>query len=45
VCPVCGEAMRRELNGFRAPPTPGVFWFCTNADCDDGRQNRIYSGG
>ena len=45
VCPVCGEAMRREVNGFRSPPMPGAFWFCTSVDCDDGRQNRIYSGG
>ena len=44
-CPTCGEPMRREMDGVRAPPLPGVFWFCTNRDCEDGRKNRIYSGG
>ena len=37
--------MRREFDGVRNPPMPGVFWFCTNADCEDGKRNRLYSGG
>ena len=44
-CPTCGEPMRREFDWVRNPPMPGVFWFCTNADCADGKGNRIYSGG
>ena len=44
-CPTCGRAMRREINGIRTPPMPGLFWFCTNLDCKDGKQNHIYSGG
>ena len=44
-CPTCGEPMRREFDGVRNPPMPGVFWFCTNADCEDGKRNRLYSGG
>ena len=44
-CPVCGEPMRREVDGVRVPPMPHTFWFCTNRDCDDGKRNRIYSGG
>ncbi len=45
VCPKCGQDMRREHDGVRVPPMPKVFWFCTNVDCDDGRNNRLYSGG
>jgi hypothetical protein len=37
--------MRREYDGVRNPPMPQVFWFCINADCEDGVRNRIYSGG
>ncbi len=44
-CPVCGESMRREFDGVRNPPMPGIFWFCTNPECDDGKKNRLYSGG
>ncbi len=44
-CPECGRLMRREFDGVRNPPMPGVFWFCTNADCADGKRNKIYSGG
>ena len=44
-CPKCGQPMRREFDGVRNPPMPGVFWFCTNAECGDGGRNRIYSGG
>lgn len=45
LCPTCGEPMRREIDGVRLPPMPGVFWFCPNKDCPDGKRNRIYSGG
>ena len=45
ICPKCGSEMRRELNGVRLPPMPGAFWFCTNLDCEDGKRNRVYSGG
>ena len=45
VCPKCSREMRREHDGLRVPPMPHVFWFCTNSDCDDGRNNRLYSGG
>lgn len=44
-CPTCGEAMRREFDGVRTPPMPGIFWFCINPNCDDGKRNKIYSGG
>ena len=44
-CPRCGASMRREYDGVRNPPMPQVFWFCFNADCEDGVRNRIYSGG
>ena len=44
-CPKCGLSMRREHDGVRVPPMPKVFWFCTNSDCKDGRNNRLYSGG
>ena len=44
-CPVCEEPMRREFDGVRSPPMPEVFWFCTNRNCEDGRRNRVYSGG
>ena len=44
-CPTCGEPMRREFDGIRNPPLPGIFWFCTNLDCQDGKGNRTYSGG
>ena len=44
-CPTCGEPMRREFDGVRNPPMPGIFWFCTNSDCKDGGNNRLYSGG
>ena len=37
--------MRREFDGVRNPPMPGVFWFCTELDCEDGRRNRVFSGG
>ena len=37
--------MRREHDGVRMPPMPKVFWFCTNVECADGKQNRLYSGG
>jgi hypothetical protein len=37
--------MRREFDGVRNPPMPGVFWFCTNTECEDGGRNRLYSGG
>ena len=37
--------MRRERDGVRAPPKPQVFWFCVNAQCEEGKQNQIYSGG
>ena len=44
-CPKCGEPMRREFDGVRNPPAPGVFWFCTNLDCEDGKRNPLFSGG
>ena len=44
-CPKCGERMRREFDGVRNPPAPGVFWFCTNLDCEDGKRNPLFSGG
>ncbi len=44
-CPNCGEPMRREKDGVRLPPMPGVFWFCRNVDCEDGKRNRVFSGG
>ena len=44
-CPACGKPMRREFDGVRNPPMPGVFWFCVNPECEDGRRNRLYSGG
>ena len=44
-CLKCGKAMRREFDGVRNPPMPGVFWFCVNPECEDGRRNRLYSGG
>ncbi len=44
-CPACGQPMRREFDGVRNPPMPGVFWFCTELDCDDGKRNRVFSGG
>ena len=44
-CPICGQSMRREIDGVRNPPMPGVFWFCTNVDCEDGKKNPLYSGG
>ena len=44
-CPTCGKPMRREFDGVRNPPMPGVFWFCTNFECEDGKRNKIYSGG
>ena len=45
MCPACGEAMRRELDGLRVPPMPQVFWFCTNSDCKDGENNKLFRGG
>ena len=45
VCYKCGQEMRREHDGVRVPPMPKVFWFCTNVDCEDGKGNRLYSGG
>ena len=45
VCPICESPMRREFDGVRNPPLPGIFWFCTNLECEDGRRNRLYSGG
>ncbi len=44
-CPRCGQPMRRETDGIRRPPMPGVFWFCVNQACQDGRGNKVYSGG
>jgi len=44
-CPTCGEPMRREKDGVRLPPMPGIFWFCRNRECPDGTRNRVYSGG
>ena len=44
-CPTCTEPMRRELDGVRFPPMPHVFWFCATRDCQDGKRNRLYSGG
>ena len=44
-CPTCGEAMRREKDGVRLPPMPNVFWFCPNLKCEDGKRNRVFSGG
>ena len=44
-CPSCGHPMRKERNGVRVPPTPGVFWFCADLDCEDGLQNRVFHGG
>ena len=44
-CPICEEPLRREFDGVRNPPAPGVFWFCTNADCTDGARHKIFSGG
>ena len=44
-CPVCKQNMRREFDGVRQPPMPSVFWFCTNAQCDDGKRNHLYQGG
>ena len=44
-CPRCGKPMRRELDGVREPPMPHIFWFCVNVDCEDGKRNRLYSGG
>ena len=44
-CPLCERPMRRERDGLRVPPMPTVFWFCSNVDCEDGRNNRLYSGG
>jgi len=37
--------MRREFDGVRVPPMPGIFWFCTNAACEEGKGNKLYSGG
>ena len=37
--------MRREFDGVRNPPEPGVFWFCTNLECEDGKRNPLFSGG
>jgi len=44
-CPNCGKPMRREFDGVRNPPAPGVFWFCTNLECEDGKRNPLFSGG
>ena len=44
-CSRCGAPMRREFDGVRTPPMPGVFWFCINSECEDGKRNKIYSGG
>ena len=44
-CPTCTQPMRRERDGVRLPPLPNLFWFCTNVDCEDGKKNRVYSGG
>lgn len=44
-CPKCGESMRQEKDGVRLPPMPHVFWLCTNSRCEDGKKNRVYSGG
>ena len=44
-CPTCQKRMRREFDGVRNPPMPGVFWFCTNQECEDGKRNRVFSGG
>ena len=44
-CPRCGKPMRRELDGVREPPMPKIFWFCANRSCEEGKQNKIYSGG
>ena len=44
-CPSCDSPMRREFDGVRNPPLPGVFWFCTDLECDDGRRNKLYHGG
>ena len=44
-CPVCGDSMRREKDGVQVPPKPGVFWFCANLKCSDGKRNRVFSGG
>ena len=45
VCPICGQPMRRELDGARVPPMPHVFWFCTNSNCADGEKNKLFRGG
>ena len=45
VCPKCKEPMRRERDGVRAPPMPEIFWFCTNQKCEDGKSNKVFSGG
>jgi RNase P subunit RPR2 len=45
ICPKCAEPMRSERDGVREPPMPHVFWLCVNVDCEDGKRNRIYSGG
>ena len=45
VCPTCTQSMRREFDGVRNPPMPAIFWFCTNTVCEDGKRNRIHSGG
>ncbi|MCH7653291.1 MAG: hypothetical protein IIB14_06395 [Chloroflexi bacterium] len=44
-CPSCGNPMRREFDGVRVPPMPTIFWFCTNAACEEGKGNKLYSGG
>lgn len=44
-CPTCGQPMRREFDGIRVPPMPSVFWFCTNAACAEGKNNKLYHGG
>jgi len=45
LCPACGEPMRREYDGVRNPPMPHVFWFCTNSDCPEGKENLLFHGG
>jgi hypothetical protein len=45
ICPTCGNPMRREYDGVRTPPMPQIFWFCTSSECDDGKKNKLFSGG
>ena len=47
-CTVCRTVSSIDfisLELHRNPPAPGVFWFCTNLDCEDGKRNPLFSGG